>query len=132
MRYSSRHGYIALVGVILLGSALLIALLALAFGMNTGSKIARRNVDGTKSYYLAMSCAEVALEKLWEDSNYGGNEMLTFNEGLCGILPLEEESGQKIIKSYGSFADTTRRLKITIATTSPQILISSWQEVADF
>ncbi len=132
MRYSSRHGYIALVGVILLGSALLMALLALAFGMNTGSKIARRNVDGAKSYYLAMSCAEVALEKLWEDSSYGGNEMLTFNEGLCGILPLEEESGQKIIKSYGSFADTTRRLKITIATTSPQILISSWQEVADF
>jgi len=128
-----QNGYIAIVGVVLLGAGILIALISLSFGATTGTKIIWQRVATEKSSFLAIACAEDALEKLWQDSEYQGNEILTFNEGLCGILPIENGvSGDKIIKTYGTISDATRRFKITIATTTPQIEISRWEEAADF
>lgn len=127
------QGYIALVGVLLLGSALLVALLALSLGMVSGSKMARSQISSESGYFLSSSCAEEALEKLWEDSQYQGNEVLTFDNGLCGILPIEDVSGgKKLVKVYGSTSGYTRRTEITISTTTPQIVIDDWREVADF
>ena len=129
---TSSQGYIALVGVLLLGSALLVALLTLSLNIGSGSKLIQSQIKGEKAYFLASTCAEDALEKLYEDSHYDGNEVLAFDQGICGILPLENVSGAKIIKTYGNFEEYTRRLKIEITTTTPQIIISEWQEVADF
>jgi len=134
MKYPlNQNGYIAIVGVVLLGAGILVALISLSFGATTGTKIIWRKVATEKSSFLAIACAEEALEKIWQDLEYQGNEILTFDEGLCGILPVEDDmSGDKIIKTYGSISNTTRRLKITIATTTPQIEISEWKEVAEF
>lgn len=128
-----QNGYIAIVGVVLLGAGILIALISLSFGAVTGTKIIWQKATAEKSSFLAIACAEEALEKIWQDSEYQGNEILTFDEGLCGILPIEHGVDEnKIIKIYGSISNTTRRLKITVATTTPQIKISQWEEVAEF
>ncbi|TRZ79472.1 hypothetical protein D4R86_05830 [bacterium] len=128
-----QNGYIAIVGVVLLGAGILIALISLSFGATTGTKIIWQRVATEKSSFLAIACAEEALEKIWQDLEYQGNEILTFDEGLCGILPVENGvGGEKTIKTYGSISGATRRLKIIIATTTPQIEISQWEEVAEF
>ncbi len=128
-----QNGYIAIVGVVLLGAGILVALISLSFGAITGTKVIWQRVAAEKSSFLAIACAEEALEKFWQDSEYQGNEILTFDEGLCGILPIEYGIGEnRIIKTYGGISNTTRRLKITVATTTPQIEISQWEEVAEF
>ncbi|MFA6436641.1 MAG: hypothetical protein WC242_00795 [Candidatus Paceibacterota bacterium] len=129
----NQKGYIALVGVILLGAAIVVALITISMGVGTGSKISIQLKNSEKSYFLANACAEDALEKLWESVSYSGNEILNFDQGICGILPVETGSdGKKTIKVYGSVADHTRRSVVIISTTTPQIIIESWKEVADF
>jgi len=128
-----QDGYIALIGVILLGAGILVALLSLSLGVGTGTKMIWQRVGAEKSSFLAIACAEEALESLWQDPAYIGNEILTFDEGLCGILPVEQGVGdERTIKTYGTISNTTRRLKLTINTITPQIEISKWEEVADF
>jgi len=129
----NQKGYIALVGVLLLGAGILVALISLSIGAGTGTKIVWQKVRSERASFLAIACAEEALGNFWQDPEYAGNEILTFNEGLCGILPIETGgSNEKIIKTYGTLSDTTRRLRLTIATTTPQIEIGVWEEVADF
>lgn len=132
-KFFQQQGYIALVGVLLLGSAILVSLLALSLGIGTGSKIVSQRTASEQSYFLAMTCSEEALENLWEDKSYLGGETLTFANGFCEILPIEEGGdGKKTIKTYGAALDSIRRLKIIVSTTSPQILIDSWETVVDF
>jgi len=129
----NQKGYIALVGVILLGAAIVVALITISMGVGTGSKISIQLKNSERSYFLANACAEDALEKLWENSSYAGNEILTFDQGMCGILPVVIGSdGKKTIKVYGSVADHTRRSIVIVSTTTPQIIIDNWKEVADF
>jgi hypothetical protein len=130
---ANQKGYIALVGVTLLGAAIVIALITISVSVRTGSKISIQLKNSERSYFLANACAEDALEKLWESSSYLGNEILTFDQGMCGILPVATGSdGKKTIKVYGSVADHTRRSVIIVSTTTLQIMIDSWKEVADF
>ena len=129
----NNKGYIALVGVILLGAAIVLALLTVGLNVRTGSKITLNTKNSERSYFLSQACAEDALQKLWENSDYAGNEILTFDEGICGIMPLTTGAGgEKVIKVYGEVSDHTKRSIITITTTTPQIIIESWVEVASF
>ena len=129
----NNKGYIALVGVILLGAAIVLALLTVGLNVRTGSKMTLNTKDSERSYFLSQACAEDALQKLWENSEYVGNEILTFDQGICGILPIESGANNEIIiKVYGEVSNHTKRSIIIIATTTPQIIINSWTEAASF
>ena len=89
--------------------------------------------NSERSYFLSQACAEDALQKLWKNSEYAGNEILTFDQGICGILPIESGANNEIIiKVYGEVSNHTKRSIIIIATTTPQIIINSWTESASF
>jgi hypothetical protein len=130
---NKNNGYIALVGVTLLGAAIVVALLTVGLSVRTGSKLTLNTKNSERSYFLSQACAEEALQKIWENNEYLGNEILTFNQGICGILPIEDGvDGEKTIKVYGEVLNHTKRSIITITTTTPQIIINNWVEVVDF
>ena len=85
--------------------------------------------QSSKAYYLANLCAEHALMDLKNDINYPGDETINLGEGSCQILPVE---GLWTIKVSAESDNQIKKMKIIINTINPQMIISSWEEVANF
>jgi hypothetical protein len=80
----------------------------------------------------AASCGEEALQKLLETGTTSSNGSLIIGSSTCSYI-ITSQNGQNItINSTGISGAATSKVKIVVATTSPAILLSSWQEVGDF
>jgi hypothetical protein len=122
-------GFIALITVFIIISIAL--LISLGFGLLSIGEIDMgfEKTQSSQAYFLANLCAEQALMKLKEDINYTGNEIINIENGSCQILPVE---GQWIIKTIGNQQNNIKKMIISVSDVDPKIIISSWQEVADF
>ena len=129
LQFFSQDGVIALITV------LIVAALALLIGISINllaigeAKMALQKSHSSKSYYLASLCAEEALMRLKEDSNYQGNETMNTEDGNCTILPIE---GSWTIKVSAAPFGQTKKMEIKISQINPSLIINSWQEVGDF
>jgi len=123
------RGFIALITV------LIILAIALSVGLNVGllsiseATMGLKKSQSSQAYFLANLCAEQALMKLKEDINYSENKTIEIEGGNCQILPIE---GNWIIKTIGNFQNNFKKIKIVVTQVNPEMMISSWQEVADF
>ncbi len=129
----SRKGYIALISVILMSAlGLGIMLSVIAAGVNASrTDFSLQQSGGARS--LASSCAEEALQKILETSTTTSSGNLTIGSGTCAYLITSTSSGQNItISSTGILGTVTSKIKVVVATTTPGITLSSWEEVADF
>ena len=124
-------GYIALISVILIsaiGTAIMVSVIASGI---TASKtdLSLQQLGGARS--LANSCTEEALQKILETGTTSSSGNLAIASGTCTYLVFK--SGSNItINSTGLIGTVTSKIKVVISTTSPSILLSSWEEVADF
>jgi hypothetical protein len=128
-----RRGYIALISVILM-SALGVAIMlsVIAAGIDAGeTDFSLQQSGGARS--LASSCAEEALEKILETSTTSSTGNLSLGSGTCTYVITSTSSGQTIIvNATGLLGTVTSKIKVVLATTTPAITLSSWEEVADF
>ena len=82
-----------------------------------------------KAYYLATLCAEDALMKLKKDINYTGNEVVVVQSGECAILPIE---GNWTVKTRADYQNQIKKIRVIVDKINPEMVIQSWEEVADF
>jgi hypothetical protein len=134
-RFTQRQahkGYIALISVILMSAlGISIMLSVIASGVNAGrTDFSLQQSGGARS--MASSCAEEALQRILETGTTTGVGNLTIASGTCSFL-ITSNNGQNItIQSTGLLGTVTSKIKVVIASTSPGITLSSWEEVADF
>lgn len=131
MHYTFTRGYIALISVILIsaiGAAIMASVIASGI---TASKtdLSLQQLGSARS--LANSCAEEALQKILETGTSSSNGNLTIATDTCTYL-IYKIGSNITINSTGVVGTVTSKVKVVIATTSPSILLSSWEEVADF
>ena len=128
-----QKGYIALISVILMS----------ALGLGIMLSVVATGVDASKTDFSlqqsgaarssASSCAEEALQRIVETGTTSSNGNLTIGSGTCTYLISSTSSGQIItINSTGVLGTVTSKIKVVLATTSPSVSLSSWEEVADF
>ncbi len=127
-----KKGYVALISVILMS----------ALGLSIMLSVVASGVDAAKTDFslqqsgqarsIASSCAEEALQIIVEigtTSSYGD---LSIASGTC-VYSITSTNGQNItIQSIGILGTVTSKIKVVIATTTPSVSLSSWEEVADF
>lgn len=133
LQQESRRGYIALISVVLMSAlGLGIMLSVIAAGVNAGkTDFSLQQSGGARS--IAASCAEEALQRILETSTTTSSGNLTIGSGTCSYLITSTSSGQNItIASTGVLGTVTSKIKVVVATTTPGITLSSWEEVADF
>ena len=125
-------GYIALLSVIAvsaIGTAIMLAIIL------SGVNAARNDIvlqQGVAAGVLADSCGEEALQKILETATTSSLGNLTIDGNTC-TYEVTSQNGQNItINSTGVVGTVSNRVKIIIATTSPSIVLSSWQEVDSF
>lgn len=128
----ARRGYIALLSVIIVGViGTAIMLSVMLFGVSASKTDGSLQQSGN-SKLMASSCGEEALQKILETATTSGNGSLAIGSGTC-TYTITSQNGQNItIQSTGVSGTVTSRVKIIIATTTPAIVLSSWQEVGDF
>jgi hypothetical protein len=127
-----RRGYIALISVLLIaaiGSAVMISVIASGV-LATKTDFALQQSGSAR--ILASSCAEEALQKILETSTTTGNGNLTIASGTCSYI-ITSTGGQNVtISATGILGTISSKIKVILATTTPGITLSSWEEVADF
>jgi hypothetical protein len=129
---SINEGYIALLSVIVisvLGIAIMLSVVS--SGVNAiKTDFSLQQLGNARS--MASSCAEEALQRILDTSITSGSGNLAIASGTC-TYTVTSTNGQNItVSSTGSFGTITSKIKVVIATTSPSIILSSWEEVSDF
>lgn len=125
-------GYIALISVILISAIGVAIMLSVVSSGITAAKTDFSIQQGGSVRSIASSCAEEALQKIQETGTTSSNGTLVVASGTCTYL-ITSTNGQNItISATGLLGAITSKIKVIIATTSPVITLSSWEEVADF
>ena len=126
------EGYLALISVILIaaiGTAIMISVIASGISA-IKTDFSLQQSGSARS--LASSCAEEALQKILETGTTSSSGNLAVASGTCTYL-ITSTNGQNItINATGMLSTVTSKIKVVIATTTPAVTLSSWQEVADF
>ena len=129
---TSIRGYIALLSVVALGvigTAIMMGVIL------SGIAITKTNISvnqGSMARLTATSCAEEALEKIIESGTTSSTGNITIASGTC-LYSISTQVDQSIlIQATGTLGTITKKIKVILATTSPYLILSSWQEVGDF
>jgi hypothetical protein len=128
----ARKGYIALISVLLIsaiGAAIMISVIASGI---TSSKTDFSLQQSGSARIMASSCAEEALQRISEAGIVTGNGNLTIASGTCSYVITSSSSQNITIAATGVLGGITSKIKVILATTTPGIILSSWEEVADF
>jgi len=126
------RGYIALISVLIIGAvSVAVAVSLILLGLNfsrTGFSL--ENSQIAKAY--ANACAETALQQIRNSTPYTGSGSLSFAQGTCAYTVANTGGSTRKITASGTVGAIVRRVQITISAINPLIVISSWQEQADF
>jgi hypothetical protein len=128
----SIRGYIALFSVIIIGAigvAIMFSIMLL--GISTSkTDFALQQAGSAK--ILASSCAEEALQKISETGTTSSSGVISIASGTCSYVIFKQNGQNLTINATGITGTLTSKVKVIISTTTPTILLSSWQEVGDF
>ena len=125
-------GYIALLSVVsvsAIGVAVMLSLILLGIDATKTDFAIQQSANAKVA---ASSCGDEALQNILESGTTSSSGNLTLGSSSCSYV-ITSQNGQNIkIDSTGITGTVTSKVQIMISTTSPYIILSSWQEVADF
>ncbi|MBI4836250.1 MAG: hypothetical protein HY817_03240 [Candidatus Abawacabacteria bacterium] len=129
-RYSK--GFVSLINVLAvtgIGATIVISLLWLALGSSDNHLLLLRSMQARNA---ATACAEVALQEIQNTTTYSGTYSLTINDIECSYTVTIGTGEEREVTASSTHNGVTRKIEIEITQINPTIIISSWQEVADF
>jgi hypothetical protein len=127
----SREGYVALLSVIALGAVGLAITVSLLTSGITFSKTNFEVQQKIQSRMAATSCAEEAMQQILDTGIETGSGILTIGSSTCSYT-ISSTSTNLLVQAVGTSTSVVTRLNIILASSTPRIKLSSWQEVGDF
>ena len=126
---ANHNGFIALITLLVILSIVLITGLSISFLSVEEANMSLQKSRSSQTYYLANLCAEDALMQLKETNGaYTGETKPDIESGSCEISVV----GNWAVKVKADFQNQTRKIRVIASQINPKMIISSWQEVADF
>lgn len=125
-------GYITLLSTLFLiaiGGVVAGSIILLGLGF---SKTSFALYQSNEAKALANACAEEALQKIQESTPFSGSATITLGDGTCTYTVTKLTGSNRTITTSGTVGTIIRKVSISIDQLSPNINITSWQEVADF
>ncbi len=124
-------GYIALMSVILMGALGVAVMVSVISQGITSSKTELSLQQSGQARVLATACVEEALQIILETATTARTSALTLGTGSCSYS-ITKPSTSVIINSTGNYGTLVKRVQVILSTSSPSIVLSSWQDVSDF
>ena len=125
-------GYIALLSVVVLGivgTSIMLSVILSGIG-SLKTNIVLEQSSQAKS--VSTSCGEEALQKILETGTTSSIGSLAIASGTCSYSITNTGGAAITIQATGVVSSVTSKIRVIIATTTPSIVLSSWEEVADF
>lgn len=127
-----KSAYITLMSVMLVGAVgLAIAVTLLILGLDF-TRTSLSYTNSLKARGLANACAEEALQQIHDNNSYSSPSNLTLSGSTCSYTITSGGGAIRTIQSTGVAGSDTRKVKVITSQLKPKILLTSWQEVADF
>jgi len=130
--YVKQKGYVALITVLVTGAvgvAVAVSVILLGLG-SSRSSFAIEQSNQAKA--LVNACAEEALQQIRDSIPFEGTGNLTLGQGSCNYTVEKLTAQNRTITASGTAGTTIiRKVSITLDKITPNINITSWQEVAD-
>ena len=127
-----KKGFVIIYAVILTGSVTLAMALYFSwlasFSLRSGIQL-KKSEQGR---HLANTCAEIALQKIWDDKNFSGSGNFSGHGGSCTYQVNNFGGDNREIQSVGTVDNIIRKAKVSIDKVGFLVNVISWQEVADF
>lgn len=127
--FKEQKGFIAITTVIIISALVLMIGIGISLESIGEMKMGLQRSLSSQSYYLTNLCAEQTLMKLKENSSYLGDETINVENGNCTILPIE---GNWTIKVSAFSSGQVKKMKLVVSQIDPEIIVDSWEEVAEF
>jgi len=125
-----KKGYVMLTTVMLIAAvaALIIPFSLMASAQN--SQIEAVKTQAAQARYLALACAERALDRLKNSLLYAGSETISWPEGSCQILPLGGLGNtNRSIQTSGSVGSVIQKVEVEVTLVNPLMQVASYLEV---
>ncbi len=126
-----KRGYIALMSVILMGALGVAVMISVISQGITSSKTELSLQQSGQARVLATACVEEALQIILETATTSRAAALTLGTGSCSYS-ITKPLSSVIINSTGNYGTLVKRVQVILSTSSPSIVLSSWQDVSDF
>lgn len=131
-RLHCAKGFVSLLAVIIVGAiGLSIAVALLLNGVNA-LRFSFSGEQSAQARALADACAEHALGIIRGQTSYTGNGSLSLGNGICTYTVSSQGAQNRTITATGTVGTLVRKVRITLDKITPDIELTSWQEVADF
>ncbi len=131
-KHNNQSGYIAILSILIVGAIGTVVVMSLILlGLNSSRTSFAVN-QSEQAKLLADTCAEEALQVLWDNPNFIGNGNLTLAGGRCDYTVVNLGGTSREIRASGEIGSLVRKVKVIISQIKPSIKVTSWQEVPDF
>lgn len=127
-----KDGYIALITVLVIGAVgVAVAVSLLLLGLSS-SRTSFALEQSNQAKALANACSEEALQQIRDSTPFTGTGNLSLGQGTCTYTVTSQGGQNRTITSSGTVGTIVRKVKIILDTITPNINVTSWQELADF
>jgi hypothetical protein len=128
----NHSGYMTLISMLVvgaIGTAITVSLLSLGIG---AAKTSFAIEQSNQAKAFANQCAEEVLQRIREESLQFDTGTLLFDSGSCSFAVTYQGTEKRTVKASGFVGTVVRKVEIVVEAFNPTLLITSWQEVADF
>lgn len=128
----NNQGYSLLVILVVISS---ISILVSTSILLLSVDFSRTSFSNQKSYqarYLALACAEAALQEIRNSTPFTGTDTINIGAESCQYTVTNTGGQNRNIQAQASVGGVVRKLEIDIDAINPDINVVSWIPVADF
>ena len=128
---NTKAGFVTLISVLVVGAvgvAITLSIILLGLGSSRTSFAVEQS---NQARALANACAEEALQQIRDSTPFTGTGNLSLGQGTCTYTVTSQGGQNRTITSSGTVGTILRKVKIIIDKITPNINVTSWQEVAD-
>lgn len=127
---SLQQGYIALITVLIVGSASLAIGLALLLAGTDSQKTILSMQQSTQARSMAVSCAEEALQQMHDSTTFSGTNNLSIGGGTCAYTVTDLGGSSRRVDASATVGTVARKVQVYATIGASSISITSWQEVS--
>lgn len=131
MSSTKQKGFVVISSVVIFSSVLLLVTLSTATMFRGEGKNILHHEEKARSLALTEACAETALQRIVDTTQYNGNEVVYVGTDSCTIDPVVKAGKKRTVYVHGIIGDSTTRIKIEIQSVDIMNL-DFFDEVASF
>lgn len=135
-----KGGFITLTATLIIMAVMLLVVRGISLQAIDDAQVSSAVEQYTKARYLAEACAEYALMELSNDSGFSdsGEQSAGLGDDSCEVIDIDLDAPTTTLQVQGIVGDNTYQyraeivMSTTTATTTPSVVIYSWEEVDSF